>query len=163
ELDAPIVGDLKNDGEGNGLVDGAKHARIQVFGARSDAEDLDLGHACRGRQVDRFGRQVVGTADLLHVTDEQVLQGGAGAGVLVDLVLWDHAPEGGCPGPVIEDVHRAHARPPSTTRKAMSSKSSSPRMVWVRALVRPPLKRLSMSFSSFTSIMEWMALVSRSE
>ncbi|MNW00934.1 hypothetical protein D3C71_1964950 [compost metagenome] len=45
----------------------------------------------------------------------------------------------------------------------MSSKSSSPDMVPVSAVVLPPVNRLSRSFSSFTSIIERMAWFNRSE
>src|SRR5690554_3523213 len=44
-----------------------------------------------------------------------------------------------------------------TTTKVISSKSFSPSMVSTSAVVSPPLNRLSMSFSSFTSIIERMA------
>src|SRR5690554_3472470 len=43
------------------------------------------------------------------------------------------------------------------TTKVISSKSFSPSMVSTSAVVSPPLNRLSMSLSSFTSIIERMA------
>ena len=36
-------------------------------------------------------------------------------------------------------------------------------MVWTSAVVRPPLNRLSMSFSSLTSIIEWIAALKSAE
>src|SRR5690606_5086938 len=102
---------------------------------------------------------LVGPIDLLHLLDKALLKGGTDGGVLVDLALGHHSAKGRLFRPGIE----GHAVLPSMTRNAISSKSSSPCMVVVSAVVRPPPNRLSMSFSSFTSIMLRMAWLSRSE
>ncbi len=83
---------------------------------------------------------------------------------------------------VLRATSYAHRRPPSEdvadllaawcpvlassarmTINVISSKSSRPSMVSTNAVVSPPLNRLSISFSSFTSIIERMAWSSNVE
>src|SRR5690606_38312545 len=102
---------------------------------------------------------LVAPDNLVHLLHKQVFQAGVGAAVLVNLVLGQHAAKLRLLGVGEQGAHPASW----ITRKVMSSKSSRPEMVLVRAVVLPPVNRLSRSFSSFTSIIERMALPSRSE
>src|SRR5690606_896634 len=150
---------LKNQRKRNSAVDGFEHLMVQTGTLEAETKHVDLCHRRRSWQIDRFRGQFVGPVDLLYLQDKAFLEGGTDGSMLVYLALGHHPAK----GRLFRPGKQRHSALPSMTRNAISSKSSSPCIVAVRAVVRPPPNRLSMSFSSFTSIMLRMAWLSRSE
>ena len=159
-----IACDLEDDRCLVGFVDGSDHGFADVVTFSVDLEDLNLGDPFVTGEIDGGLGELVGPGNALNLVNELLTQCGRDCAVFVELGLRYLAAEFGGVRPAVEDVGLAVPLPGSTTAmKAISSKSSRPAIVCVSAVVAPPVKRLSMSRSSVTWTIEWIAAVSSSE
>ena len=62
-----MIVQLKQDGQGDGAVDGAQHVIDQGFGFQGEVEDFDFRHPGPRRQVDGLRGEFVLPGDLLDL------------------------------------------------------------------------------------------------
>ena len=159
KADLVAVDELKEQRERDGSIHRLKHRLVEVRRLERDLKELNLGDAVTGREIGRFRGEFVFPKNLADLGHEEFSDPRRGLGVRVDLRLWHHAIYFG----LFRVGEHAHQVSGWTTRNAINSKSLRPLIELRSAVVLPPVKRLSMSFSSFIAIIDWIAFCNRAE
>ena len=93
EADAVAMGELEENGERDGFVDGVQDILMEFFCLEGDLEHLNLRDALACWEIDGFRRELVFPNDLPDLRDEEVLHRLAGLGMSVDLAFGEHSIE----------------------------------------------------------------------